>query len=83
MRSKGYGRIVNITSGALAGFTWLAAYGTSKGGLLSLTRSLAAEGAETRHQGQRSEPGRLHAYGGSATGSDIADVPACERELAA
>jgi NAD(P)-dependent dehydrogenase (short-subunit alcohol dehydrogenase family) len=45
MRSKGYGRIVNITSGALAGFTWLVAYGTSKGGLLSLTRSLAAEGA--------------------------------------
>ena len=45
MRAKGYGRIVNITSGALAGFTWLAAYGASKGGLLSLTRSLAAEGA--------------------------------------
>ena len=45
MRSKGYGRVVNITSGALAGCTWLVAYGTSKGGLLSLTRSLAAEGA--------------------------------------
>jgi NAD(P)-dependent dehydrogenase (short-subunit alcohol dehydrogenase family) len=45
MRAKGYGRIVNVTSGALAGVTWLAAYGTSKGGLLSLTRSLAAEGA--------------------------------------
>jgi NAD(P)-dependent dehydrogenase (short-subunit alcohol dehydrogenase family) len=45
LRSKGYGRIVNITSGALAGFSWLVAYGTSKGGLLSLTRSLAAEGA--------------------------------------
>jgi NAD(P)-dependent dehydrogenase (short-subunit alcohol dehydrogenase family) len=45
MRSKGYGRIVNITSGALAGCTWLVAYGTSKGGLLSLTRSIAAEGA--------------------------------------
>jgi hypothetical protein len=45
MRSKGYGRIINTTSGALAGVTWLAAYGASKGGLLSLTRSLAAEGA--------------------------------------
>jgi len=45
MRAKGYGRIVNTTSGALAGFTWLVAYGTSKGGLLALTRSLAAEGA--------------------------------------
>jgi NAD(P)-dependent dehydrogenase (short-subunit alcohol dehydrogenase family) len=45
MRAKGYGRIVNVTSGALAGFAWLAAYGASKGGLFSLTRSLAAEGA--------------------------------------
>jgi NAD(P)-dependent dehydrogenase (short-subunit alcohol dehydrogenase family) len=45
MRSKGYGRIVNTTSGALTGVTWLAAYSASKGGLLSLTRSLAAEGA--------------------------------------
>jgi NAD(P)-dependent dehydrogenase (short-subunit alcohol dehydrogenase family) len=45
MRSAGYGRIVNVTSGALAGVAWLAAYAASKGGLFSLTRSLAAEGA--------------------------------------
>lgn len=45
MRAKGYGRIVNITSGAMAGFAALVAYGTSKGGLWSLTRALAAEGA--------------------------------------
>jgi NAD(P)-dependent dehydrogenase (short-subunit alcohol dehydrogenase family) len=45
MRSKGYGRIVNTTSGALTGVAWLAAYSASKGGLLSLTRSLAAEAA--------------------------------------
>ena len=45
MRAKGYGRIVNITSGAMAGFNSLVAYGTSKGGLWSLTRALAAEGA--------------------------------------
>jgi hypothetical protein len=45
MRSKGYGRIVNVTSSALAGVSWLAAYAASKGGLFSLTRSLAAEGA--------------------------------------
>jgi NAD(P)-dependent dehydrogenase (short-subunit alcohol dehydrogenase family) len=44
MRAKGYGRIVNIGSGAFTGYTWTAAYGASKGGLLSLTRSLAAEG---------------------------------------
>jgi len=45
MRTQAYGRIVNTTSGALAGFSWLSAYGASKGGLLSLTRALAAEGA--------------------------------------
>lgn len=45
MRAQGYGRIVNTTSGAMAGFASLVAYGTSKGGLWSLTRALAAEGA--------------------------------------
>jgi NAD(P)-dependent dehydrogenase (short-subunit alcohol dehydrogenase family) len=45
MRSKGYGRIVNISSSAFSGAAWLAAYGASKGGLFSLTRALAAEGA--------------------------------------
>ena len=43
MRAKGYGRIVNTTSGAQAGVSWLTAYGASKGGLFSLTRALAAE----------------------------------------
>jgi NAD(P)-dependent dehydrogenase (short-subunit alcohol dehydrogenase family) len=45
MRAKGYGRIVNTTSGAMAGFCALVAYGASKGGLWSFTRALAAEGA--------------------------------------
>jgi NAD(P)-dependent dehydrogenase (short-subunit alcohol dehydrogenase family) len=57
MRAKSYGRIVNITSGALAGFTWLVAYGTSKGGLLSLTRSLAAEGATLGIKANAVNPG--------------------------
>jgi NAD(P)-dependent dehydrogenase (short-subunit alcohol dehydrogenase family) len=57
MRSKGYGRIVNITSGALAGCTWLAAYGTSKGGLWSLTRSIAAEGANLGIRANAVNPG--------------------------
>jgi NAD(P)-dependent dehydrogenase (short-subunit alcohol dehydrogenase family) len=57
MHAKGYGRIVNITSGALAGFTWLVAYGTSKGGLLSLTRSLAAEGASLGIKANAVNPG--------------------------
>jgi NAD(P)-dependent dehydrogenase (short-subunit alcohol dehydrogenase family) len=45
MRARGYGRIVNVCSGAFAGFSWLSAYGASKGGVFSLTRALAAEGA--------------------------------------
>lgn len=45
MKAKGYGRIVNISSRAFTGFSRLVAYATSKGGLFSLTRALAAEGA--------------------------------------
>jgi NAD(P)-dependent dehydrogenase (short-subunit alcohol dehydrogenase family) len=45
MKAAGYGRIVNITSSSMTGFSAQAAYGTSKGGLWSLTRALAAEGA--------------------------------------
>jgi NAD(P)-dependent dehydrogenase (short-subunit alcohol dehydrogenase family) len=43
MRERGYGRIVNIGSGSMAGYTWQAPYATSKGGLFSLTRAMAAE----------------------------------------
>ncbi|MET0587274.1 MAG: SDR family NAD(P)-dependent oxidoreductase [Novosphingobium sp.] len=44
MRAKRYGRIVNTTSAAMTGFAAQAAYATSKGGVWSLTRTLAAEG---------------------------------------
>jgi NAD(P)-dependent dehydrogenase (short-subunit alcohol dehydrogenase family) len=57
MRANRYGRIVNTTSGALAGFRWLVAYGASKGGLLSLTRSLAAEGANLGIKANAVNPG--------------------------
>jgi NAD(P)-dependent dehydrogenase (short-subunit alcohol dehydrogenase family) len=45
MQAQGYGRIVNIGSDALAGMALHAAYSATKGGVLSLARSLAAEGA--------------------------------------
>jgi NAD(P)-dependent dehydrogenase (short-subunit alcohol dehydrogenase family) len=45
MRERSYGRIVNIASGALAGLGRLSAYAVSKGGLFSLTRALAVDGA--------------------------------------
>lgn len=44
MKAAGYGRIVNITSGSIAGYALQAAYAASKGGLWSLTRTLATEG---------------------------------------
>lgn len=46
MKAKRYGRIVNIGSGGFAGTAYLSAYGASKGGLFSLTRTLAAEGKD-------------------------------------
>jgi short-subunit dehydrogenase len=46
MREAGYGRIVNITSWAMNGMRQLTVYGAAKGGVFSLTRSLAIEGAE-------------------------------------
>jgi NAD(P)-dependent dehydrogenase (short-subunit alcohol dehydrogenase family) len=44
MKRQGYGRIVNITSSSMTGFANQVAYAASKGGVWSLTRSLAAEG---------------------------------------
>jgi NAD(P)-dependent dehydrogenase (short-subunit alcohol dehydrogenase family) len=45
MRARGYGRIINTASRAMVGGAGLSAYGASKGGLFSFTRSLASEGA--------------------------------------
>ena len=44
-KRQGYGRVVNITSSSMTGFANQFAYAASKGGLWSLTRALAAEGA--------------------------------------
>jgi NAD(P)-dependent dehydrogenase (short-subunit alcohol dehydrogenase family) len=44
MKAQRYGRIVNTASSGLAGAAGLSAYGTSKGGIFSLTRQLASEG---------------------------------------
>lgn len=46
MKAQGYGRIVNVTSAAMTGFSGQAAYAASKGGVWSLTRALAAEGGK-------------------------------------
>ncbi len=57
MKAKGYGRIVNVTSGAIGGAAGVAAYAASKGGLFSFTRSLAAEGVEIGIKANAINPG--------------------------
>ena len=59
MKAKGYGRIVNISSGSMAGFTWQTAYAASKAGVFSFTRSLAAEGVEHGIKANSIIPGAL------------------------
>jgi NAD(P)-dependent dehydrogenase (short-subunit alcohol dehydrogenase family) len=44
MKEKGYGRIVNITSGSMFGYARQATYAATKGGVYSLTCGLATEG---------------------------------------
>lgn len=44
MRAAGYGRIVNIGSGAFSGMVPMSVYGTTKGGVFSFTRGIALEG---------------------------------------
>lgn len=47
MRAKGYGRIVNVSSTtALIGLPGLSNYAAAKGGIISLTRAMAAEGGK-------------------------------------
>jgi NAD(P)-dependent dehydrogenase (short-subunit alcohol dehydrogenase family) len=47
MTQAGYGRIINVCSGAMTGFPKLSIYGATKGGVFSFTRALALEGAES------------------------------------
>lgn len=57
MKAAGYGRIVNITSGSMAGYANQAAYAASKGGLWSLTRTLATEGVPLGIKANAVNPG--------------------------
>ena len=59
MKAQGYGRIVNISSGSMAGFAWQSAYAAAKAGVFSFTRALAAEGAEAGILANSVIPGAL------------------------
>jgi NAD(P)-dependent dehydrogenase (short-subunit alcohol dehydrogenase family) len=57
MSAAKYGRIVNIGSGAFAGMLPMSIYGTTKGGVFSLTRGIALEGAEFGIKANAVNPG--------------------------
>jgi NAD(P)-dependent dehydrogenase (short-subunit alcohol dehydrogenase family) len=57
MKEAGYGRIVSVASGSMLGQRYQSIYGAAKGGIFSLTRSLAVEGAEFGIQANSIGPG--------------------------
>ena len=57
MKAAGYGRIINITSASMAGYAQQGAYAASKGGLWSLTRTLATEGVPLGIKANAVNPG--------------------------
>lgn len=59
MKERGYGRIVNISSGSMTGLAWQTAYAAAKGGVFSFTRALASEGAELGIKANSVIPGAL------------------------
>ena len=59
MKRAGYGRVVNISSGSMAGLAWQTAYAAAKGGVYSFTRALASEGAEHGIKANSVIPGAL------------------------
>jgi NAD(P)-dependent dehydrogenase (short-subunit alcohol dehydrogenase family) len=59
MKARGYGRIVNISSGSMTGLAWQTAYAAAKGGVYAFTRALASEGAEHGIKANSVVPGAL------------------------
>jgi NAD(P)-dependent dehydrogenase (short-subunit alcohol dehydrogenase family) len=80
MRAKGHGRIINVASRAFTGFSHLTAYSTSKGGLFSLTRALAAEGAPFGIKANIINPGAFTRMVTAQMREDASDVLQNARE---
>ncbi len=59
MKARGYGRIVNISSGSMTGLAWQSAYAAAKGAVFSFTRALASDGAEFGIKANSVIPGAL------------------------
>ncbi len=76
MKAAGYGRIVNISSGSMAGLAWQTAYAASKGGVFSFTRALASDGAEHGIKANCLTPGALTRMVYAAQGEDSVHIAA-------
>jgi NAD(P)-dependent dehydrogenase (short-subunit alcohol dehydrogenase family) len=59
MKARGFGRIVNISSGSMTGLAWQTAYAAAKGAVFSFTRALALEGTEFGIKANCVTPGAL------------------------
>jgi NAD(P)-dependent dehydrogenase (short-subunit alcohol dehydrogenase family) len=59
MKAKGFGRIVNISSGSMTGLAWQTAYAAAKGAVYSFTRALASDGADYGIKANSVVPGAL------------------------
>jgi NAD(P)-dependent dehydrogenase (short-subunit alcohol dehydrogenase family) len=70
MKAAGYGRIVNVSSGSMAGYAWQSAYAAAKGGVFSFTRALAVEGAAHGIKANTLLPGALTRMVHAAQGED-------------
>jgi NAD(P)-dependent dehydrogenase (short-subunit alcohol dehydrogenase family) len=59
MKTAGYGRIVNVSSGSMTGLAWQTAYAAAKGAVFSFTRALASEGIDHGIKANTILPGAL------------------------
>jgi NAD(P)-dependent dehydrogenase (short-subunit alcohol dehydrogenase family) len=59
MKRRGYGRVVNTSSGSMTGLAWQTAYAAAKGAVFCFTRALASDGAEHGIKANSVIPGAL------------------------
>ena len=81
MKAAGYGRIVNVSSGSMAGYAWQTAYAAAKGGVFSFTRALAVEGADFGIKANTLMPGALTRMVHAAQGEDSSFIAAAGESM--
>jgi len=81
MKRAGYGRIVNVSSGSMAGIAWQTAYAASKGAVYSFTRGLASDGEHFGIKANSLVPGALTRMVYAAQGEDSVHIAATKDVL--